>query len=69
MKYTFNEHQKNILIGVVAGLLSGIFFSVFEVFKDKGIWAWLVPLFVVLFYYVIVTLVTYPIAKYFSKKK
>ena len=59
MVYTLKEHIRNIVIGTIAGLLSGGFWIVYDFWKDQGKWAFWVPLFMVVFYAILIIPVTW----------
>lgn len=68
MTYTYKEHQRNVIVGVVAGMLSGVFFAMFYMWQNKGIWTWIVPIFILVFYGVIITPITWWLLKDKRKK-
>jgi len=56
MTHTYMEHQRNVLVGIIAGLLAGVFFSIFETWKDKEWYlASGIPLFALCFYFILIT--------------
>ena len=57
------EHNKLVLVGFLSGLLSGIFLLVFQEWKNEGIWAFLVPLFVIAIYFILASPISYRLLK------
>lgn len=71
-EYTFKEHNFLFLIAVFSGLLSALFFVLYEELKPQinGLWSLLgVCLLVTLFYYILTVLITYPIFKKLNNKR
>ena len=63
MTYTYREHIRNIVIGTLAGLLSGGFWIVYDQWKDKGELAFLVPLFLIIIYAILIIPISWVILR------
>lgn len=71
-RYTFREHLKLMLVGVLAGMVSGLFFVLYT--ELKGQFNSVLDLFgaivfTLIFYFIIVLFISYLPIKYLSKNK
>jgi len=68
-KYNFLEYNKIILIGVVSGLLSGLFFALYDNLKSQIHNFWLLAgwiIFIVVLYYIFVSFALHPLLYYWD---
>jgi len=58
--YTFNDHQKLVLVGIISGIMAAIFIEIWRAWSGSPWYLMIgVPIFVLVIYYIILAPVTY----------
>ena len=70
MVYTFKEHSKLMLIGIFSGLVTGLFYTLYQELKPQTLSTgdlFVSILFLTIFYALIILFISYPVIRYLSK--